>query len=62
MVFDESHKLIDAARQMYSIVWDEQDAEFIVGLREVNRRTTGMDELTVLRNITDRYLTDWREI
>ena len=23
MVFDESHKLIDAARQMYSTVWDE---------------------------------------
>ena len=45
MVFDESHKLIDAARQMYSTVWDEHDAEFIVGLSEVNRRTTGMDEL-----------------
>ncbi len=64
--FDESHKLIDAARQMYSTVWDEQDAEFIVGLSEVNRRTTGMDDLLYcgvsLRNITDRYLTDWREI
>lgn len=55
MVFDESHKLIDAARQMYSIVWDEQDAEFIVGLREVNRRTTGMDELTVLRSQLAEY-------
>ena len=55
MVFDESHKLIDAARQMYSTVWDEQDAEFIVGLSEVNRRTTGMDELTVLRSQLAEY-------
>lgn len=55
MVFDESHKLIDAARQMYSTVWDEQDAEFIVGLSKVNRRTTGMDELTVLRSQLAEY-------
>ena len=55
MVFDESHKLIDAARQMYSTVWDEQDAEFIVGLSEVSRRTTGMDELTVLRSQLAEY-------
>lgn len=55
MVFDESHKLIDAARQMYSTVWGEQDAEFIVGLSEVNRRTTGMDELTVLRSQLAEY-------
>lgn len=55
MVFDESHKLIDAARQMYSTVWDEQDAEFIVGLSGVNRRTTGMDELTVLRSQLAEY-------
>lgn len=31
MVFDEIPQLIDAAGQMYSIVWDEQDAEFIRG-------------------------------
>ena len=41
MVFDESHKLIDAARQMYSIVWDEQDAEFIVGLSKVKNHRHG---------------------
>ena len=41
--------------QMYSTVWDEQDAEFIVGLSEVSRRTTGMDELTVLRSQLAEY-------
>jgi len=55
MVFDECHKLIDAARQMYSTVWDEQDAELIVTLSEVNRRTTAMDELTVLRSQLAEY-------
>ena len=55
MVFDESHKLIDAARQMYSTVWDEQDAELIVTLSEVNRRTAAMDELTVLRSRIAEY-------
>lgn len=55
MVFDESHKLIDAARQMYSTVWDEQDAELIVTLSEVNRRTAAMDELTMLRSRIVEY-------
>lgn len=55
MVFDESHKLIDAARQMYSTVWDEQDAELIVTLSEANRRTAAMDELTVLRSQLVEY-------
>ena len=39
MVFDESHKLIDAARQMYSTVWNEQEA----------------DELSVLRSQLEEY-------
>lgn len=55
MVFDESHKLIDAARQMYSTVWDEQDAELIVTLSEVSRKTAAMDELTVLRSQLVEY-------
>lgn len=55
MVFDESHKLIDAARQMYSTVWGEQDAELIVTLSEANRRTAAMDELTVLRSQLAEY-------
>lgn len=55
MVFDESHKLIDAARQMYSTVWDEQDAELIVTLSEVNRRAAAMDKLTLLRSQLTEY-------
>lgn len=55
MVFDESHKLIDAARQMYSTVCDEQDAELIITLSEVNRKTTAMDELIVLRSQIAEY-------
>ena len=55
MVFDESHKLIDAARQMYRTVWDEQDAEFIVTLSEVNRKTADMDELAMLRSQIAEY-------
>ena len=55
MAFDGSHKLIDAARQMYSTVWGEQDAELIVTLSEANRRTVAMDELTVLRSQLAEY-------
>ncbi len=55
MVFDESHKLIDAARQMYRTVWDEQEVELIVALSEVNRRTAAMEELTLLRSQIVEY-------
>ena len=55
MVFDESHKLIDAARQMYRTVWDEQEVELIVALSEVNRRTAAMEELTLLRSQIAEY-------
>ena len=55
MVFDESHKLIDAARQMYSTVWNEQEAELIVTLSEVSRRSTAVDELSVLRSQLEEY-------
>ena len=55
MVFDESHKLLDAARQMYSTVWDEQDAETIVTLSEGNRRAAAVDELIVLRGQLAEY-------
>lgn len=55
MVFDESHKVTDAARQMYSTVWDEQDAELIVTLSEGNRRTAAVDELIVLRGQLAEY-------
>ena len=49
IVLDEAHKLLDAARQMYSTAWDEQEAERIVRLGAVNVRMTGMDELAVLQ-------------
>lgn len=46
MVLDEAHKLLDAARQMYSTVWDEQEAELIVKL---SAGMPGMEKLAVLR-------------
>lgn len=55
MVFDESHKLIDAARQMYSTVWEEKDAELIVTLSEVKRKTAAIDGLIVLRSQIVEY-------
>ncbi|MCM1561945.1 MAG: hypothetical protein NC123_20805 [Butyrivibrio sp.] len=42
MVLDEAHKLLDAARQMYSTVWGEQDAELIVRLSAITGKTTGI--------------------
>lgn len=55
IVLDESHKLIDAARQMYSVVWDEQEAERIAKLSTIGGRTVGMDELTVLQGRLAAY-------
>jgi len=55
MVLDEAHKLLDAARQMYSTVWDEQEAELIVKLSAVNGRTAAMDELAVLQGRIAEY-------
>lgn len=55
IVLDESHKLIDAARQMYSVVWDEQEAERIVKLSTIGGRTVGMDEVTVLQGRLAAY-------
>lgn len=49
IVLDEAHKLLDAARQMYSTVWDEQEAEQIVKLSAGNMRMIGLDELAVLQ-------------
>ncbi len=55
IVLDEAHKLLDAARQMYCTVWDEQEAERIVKLSAGNVRMTGMDELAVLQGRTREY-------
>ena len=46
-MLDEAHKLLDAARQMYSTAWDEQEVERIVKLSAGNVKMTGMDELAV---------------
>lgn len=50
MVLDEAHKLIDAARQMYSTVWDEQEAGTIASLSEPDRRMPSTDELLFLKS------------
>lgn len=55
IVLDESHKLLDAARQMYSVVWDEQEAELIIKLSAIRVRTADMEELAVLRGRIAEY-------
>lgn len=49
MVFDESHKLIDAARQMYSTVWEEQEVERIHNLSAYGKNAA-VNALAMLRN------------
>lgn len=55
MVLDEAHKLLDAARQMYSTVWGEQNAELIVSLSIINGKPAGIDELAVLQGRVMEY-------
>lgn len=55
MVFDESHKLLDAARQMYAAVWNEQDMELIAALSERNTRIAATNELSVIQCRLARY-------
>lgn len=55
IVLDESHKLVDAARQMYSVVWDEQEAELIMKLSAIGVRTAAMEELAELRGRIAEY-------
>lgn len=55
MVLDEAHKLLDAARQMYSTVWGEQDAELIVRLSTIKGTTVGINELTALQGRVTEY-------
>jgi len=55
MVLDEAHKLLDAARQMYSTVWGEQDAELIVSLSIIKGKPAGIDELAVIQGRVMEY-------
>lgn len=55
MVLDEAHKLLDAARQMYSTVWGELDAELIVSLSIIKGKPAGIDELAVLQGRVMEY-------
>ena len=55
VVLDEAHKLLDAARQMYSTVWEEQDAELIAKLSMVSGRRIKTDELAVLQGRAMEY-------
>ena len=55
MVLDEAHKLLDAARQMYSTVWGELDAELIASLSIIKGKPAGIDELAVLQGRVMEY-------
>lgn len=44
IVFDESHKLVDAARQMYSTEWEEQEMEQILRMLKAQESYSLLDE------------------